>query len=117
VTGPDDPAEDPADAPTDAGDDAVVVRDSTSPRRPSTRRDPAAMRETLDAARRRLGPAGPSGGPPQSAAHQRALLREAVASQSVPLGGLHGSAPAEPVAPVDAHHGDDVRPDHPDDGD
>jgi putative Mn2+ efflux pump MntP len=48
--------------------------------------DPAAMRETLDAARSRLGPAAPTDGPPQSAARQRALLREAVANHSVPLG-------------------------------
>jgi len=70
-------------------------------RRPGARRDPAAMRETLDAARRRLGPADPSDGPPQSAARQRALLREAVANQSVPLATGPVTAPAteDPAAP------------------
>lgn len=54
------------------------------PRPPRQRVDPAAMRETLDAARRRLGQAGPGGEEPHSAEQLRALLREA-ADQAVPL--------------------------------
>ena len=82
-------------------DEPAVVPDRTAadepPRRPTQRRDPAAMREALDDARRQLGPAGSAGGPtdgqPQTAAHQRALLRDAVANQSVPL---LGDLPSNP---------------------
>ena len=95
MNGPDDDDREGTD-----GDEAVVVHEGAPGRRPPTRRDPAAMRETLDAARRRLGSAGPTEGPPQSAAHQRALLREAVANQSVPLTGPPGPSPADPLAPV-----------------
>lgn len=91
MNGPDDVAREAAD-----GGDVVTGGNDAPARRPRTRRDPAAMRETLDAARRRLGSAGPTEGPPQSAAHQRALLREAVANQSVPLAGP-GSASSEPI--------------------
>ena len=65
-------------------------------RRPSHRRDPAAMRQTLDAARRRLGPTVPGDAPAQSAAGQRALLREAVANHTVPL----VTEPTAPPAPT-----------------
>lgn len=98
--------------------DAGALDHQGPPARPSPRRDPAAMRETLDAARRRLGPAEPAGGPPQSAAHQRALLREAVASRSVPLvdAGAPVAGPAEPpAAPSAPPDGDTVaeaEPDH-----
>jgi len=74
-------------------------------RRPGQRRDPAAMRETLDAARRRLG-ADPKDGPQQSAARQRALLREAVANQSAPWGAGPGS-PGPRGAAGDADRGGD----------
>jgi hypothetical protein len=77
-----------------------------SPNRRSPRRDPAAMRETLDAARRRLGPAGPNDGPPQSAARQRALLREAVANQSVPL--VEEPTPPSRAVPADPPSGPDT---------
>lgn len=88
-------------APEDPTDEHDPERSDDAGRRPGARRDPAAMRETLDAARRRLGPATPTDGPPQSAATQRALLREAVANQSVPLaaGPPHppGAGPGDPA--------------------
>lgn len=54
-----------------------------SDRHPS-RVDPAAMRETLDAARRRLGQAGRAPNEAHSAEQLRALLREAAADQAAP---------------------------------
>jgi len=53
-------------------------------RRPPSRVDPAAMRDTLDAARRRLGQAGHTTDEARSAEQLRALLREAAADQAVP---------------------------------
>lgn len=77
------------------------------PRPPGRRRDPAAMRETLDAARRRLGVSGPNDVAPESAAHQRALLREAVANQSLPLTDESGR---HPTAASDDRRADDADP-------
>ena len=57
---------------------------SAEARPPRGRLDPAAMRETLDAARRRLGPPEPSNTTEHSAKELRALLREAAADQAAP---------------------------------
>jgi len=98
----------------DADRDADGSGSDRPGRRPNHRSDPAAMRETLDAARRRLGPAVPGDGPPQTAARQRALLREAVANHAVPLGtGPTTATPstsADP-SPAAADGADPVAPD------
>ena len=75
-------------------------------RQPRPRVDPAAMRETLDAARRRLGQAGPTIEEPHSAEQLRALLREA-ADHAVPHD--HGApSTGDPQPPsIGTRHGTD----------
>ena len=78
-------------------------------RPPRGRLDPAAMRETLDAARRRLGPPGPSSTMEHSAKELRALLREAAADQAVPQDHHADTAPdPEPSAVADEPRSDDT---------
>ncbi len=73
-----------------------------SERPPRQRHDPAAMRETLDAARRRLGSDLPGSGEPQSAAELRSLLREAAAAHGEPRPPV--GSPTSP--PTIREHGD-----------
>jgi hypothetical protein len=81
-------------------DDATTeppARPTPVERPPRYRADPAEMRETLDAARRRLGPDDATGATAPSAERQRALLREAAANHAAPLSAGPSSSPPAPA--------------------